>query len=463
MMSGITEGVVEAACLDYLRALGYSTAFGPEIGPGGKVEERARWDDVVLLGRLRAAIERINPELPSSAVDDVVARVLRAESQNALAENCRLHKLLTDGVAVERRADDGLIRHDLVWLIDFENPDNNDWLAVNQLTVIEGGKNRRPDVVIFVNGLPLGLLELKNPGDENATIKGAWNQLQTYRNDIPSIFVGNMLCVASDGLQAICGSFAAGFEHYAPWKTIEGRDLVLDKPQLDVLVRGVFDPTRFLDLVRNFVVFSDEPCGLVKRVAKYHQYWAVNAAVASTIEASGPGGDRRGGVVWHTQGSGKSFEMLCYAAKIMRSAAMGNPTIVVITDRNDLDDQLFGEVFAPARILPEEPKQAGTRAEMRQLLDRVSGGIIFTTIQKFAPEVKGDVHPLLSERRNVVVITDEAHRSQYDFQDGFARHLRDALPNATFLGFTGTPIESRPTDPRSGVWRLCRRLRPERR
>ena len=261
-------------------------------------------------------------------------------------------------------------------------------------------------------------------------------------SDIPSIFTANAVCLASDGLQTVCGSFSAGFEHFAPWKTIDGRDVVQDKPQLEVTIRGLFEPVRFLDVFRNFVVFSDEPSGLVKRLAKYHQYWAVNAAVASTIEASQPGGDRRGGVVWHTQGSGKSFEMLCYAALIMRSAAMGNPTIVVITDRNDLDDQLFGEVFAPARILPEEPKQAATRAEMREFLDRVSGGIIFTTIQKFAPEVKGDVHPLLSERRNVVVITDEAHRSQYDFQDGFARHLRDALPNATYLGFTGTPIES---------------------
>jgi type I restriction enzyme R subunit len=397
----------------------------------------------VLVGRLHDAIARINPSLTSGAVDDVVATVLRAESQNPLAENWRLHRLITEGVSVEHRAKGGEIRHSLAWLVDFTDPLKNDWLAVNQFTVIEkGNKNRRPDIVIMVNGLPLGLLELKNPGDENATLKGAWNQIQTYRHDIPSIFAGNAICIASDGLQAIAGSFSAGFEHYAPWKTIDGREVVSDKPQLEVLMRGIFEPSRFLDLVRSFVVFSDEPAGLVKRVAKYHQYWAVNAAVQSTIEASEPDGDRRGGVVWHTQGSGKSFEMLCYAAKIMRSAEMGNPTIVLITDRNDLDDQLFGEVFAPARILPEEPRQAGTRAEMRQLLNRRSGGIIFTTIQKFAPEVRGDVHPMLTDRKNVVVIADEAHRSQYDFMDGFARHLRDALPNATYLGFTGTPIES---------------------
>ena len=442
MMSGITEGIVEEACLEYLQECGYNTLFGPEIGPGGAAEERTKWDDVVLIERLREAVARINPELNKDAVQAVVAAVLRAESQNPLAENYRVHRMITEGVAVEQRTDDGSIRHTLAWLIDFGDPSNNDWLAVNQFTVIEHSKNRRPDVVIFVNGLPLGLFELKNPGDENTTIKGAWNQLQTYRKDVPSIFTANAVCVASDGLQTVCGSFSAGFEHFAPWKTIDGRDVVQDKPQLEVVVRGLFEPVRLLDVLRNFVVFSDEPSGLVKRLAKYHQYWAVNAAVASTIEASQPGGDRRGGVVWHTQGSGKSFEMLCYAALIMRSAAMGNPTIVVITDRNDLDDQLFGEVFAPARILPEEPKQAATRAEMREFLDRVSGGIIFTTIQKFAPEVKGDVHPVLSERRNVVVITDEAHRSQYDFQDGFARHLRDALPNATYLGFTGTPIES---------------------
>jgi type I restriction enzyme R subunit len=279
-------------------------------------------------------------------------------------------------------------------------------------------------------------------GAEQATVKGAWNQVQTYRNDIPAIFTPNAVCVVSDGLGALMGSFSAGWEHYAPWKTIDGREVVTDKPPLEVLIRGVFEPARFLDLVRNFVVFSDEPSGLVKRVAKYHQYWAVNAAVESTIEASGPDGDRRGGVVWHTQGSGKSIEMLLYAAKVMRSVEMGNPTLVLICDRNDLDDQLFAEVFAPARILPETPKQAGSRAEMRSLLDRRAGGIVFTTIQKFAPDERGDAHPLLSDRRNVVVIADEAHRSQYDFLDGYARHLHDALPNATYLGFTGTPIET---------------------
>jgi type I restriction enzyme R subunit len=441
-VSGLGEDVVEQACLDLLGSVGFSTAYGPDLGPGGDRQERSSWDEVILIGRLRDAVTRINPELPAASVDAVVATVLRAESQNEMAENLRLHRLVTEGVSVEYRAKDGSIRHTLAWLIDFEDPDRNDLLAVNQFTVIQGGKNRRPDVVVFVNGLPLALFELKKPGNENATLKGAFHQVQTYRKDIGAVFVPNALCVLSDGLGALLGSFSAGFEHYAPWKTIDGKDVISDRPQLEVLVRGVFDPARFLDIIKNFIVFSDEPSGLIKRVVKYHQYWAVNAALASTIEASAPNGDRRGGVVWHTQGSGKSFEMLCYAAKAMRVGELSNPTIVLITDRNDLDDQLFGEVFAPARILPELPRQAASRADMRTLLDRGSGGIIFTTLQKFAPDEKGDVHPVLTDRRNVIVIADEAHRSQYDFLDGYARHLRDALPNATYLGFTGTPIEA---------------------
>lgn len=441
-MTGMLEDVVEQACLGYFAALGYHTRFGPELGPEGSQQERDSWAEVLLLQRLRDAVARINPDLSSTAVDGVIAAVKRAESQNVTAENVRVHQLITNGVAVEQRLDDGSIRHTLAWLIDFDDPDNNDWLALNQYTVKEDGKNRRPDVVVFVNGLPLGLIELKNPGDENATIKGAFNQLQTYRNDIPSLFTPNAVCVISDGLSALMGSFSAGFEHYAPWKTIDGREIVMDKPQLEVLIRGVFDKRRFLDILRNFIVFSDEPSGLIKRVAKYHQYWAVNAAIESTIEASSPSGDRRGGVVWHTQGSGKSLEMLFFAAKAMRSQEMTNPTLVFITDRNDLDDQLFAEVFAPARILPEMPKQATSRASMRELLDRGSGGIIFTTLQKFAPDEKGDSHPVLTDRRNVIVVADEAHRSQYDFLDGYARHLRDALPNATYLGFTGTPIDT---------------------
>jgi type I restriction enzyme R subunit len=439
---GITEGIVEEAALEYFRALGYHTLPGPLVAPDGASAERASYDQVVLTGRLREAAGRINPDAGSTMIEEAIKRLLRAESQNALAENYRVHRLLTEGVEVEHRAADGSVRTSLVWLIDWDDPANNDWLVVNQFTIVENNRNRRPDVMVFVNGLPLGLVELKNPGDENATLKGAWNQIQTYRHDIASVFTPNALTVISDGTSASMSSFSAGWEHFAPWKTIDGREVITNRPALEVLIKGVFEPARFLDLVRSFVIFSDEASGLVKRVAKYHQFWAVNTAVESTIEASSPDGDRRGGVVWHTQGSGKSLEMVLYAAKMMRSQAMGNPTLVFITDRNDLDDQLFTEVFAPARILPETPRRADNRAEMRQMLNRSSGGIIFTTIQKFAPEVRGDTHPVLTDRRNVVVVADEAHRSQYGFREGYAKHLRDALPNATYLGFTGTPIES---------------------
>lgn len=450
-MTVLNESTVELATLEYLRQLGYRTAFGPDIAPDTAGAERASYQSVYLYGRLRTAALRINSAVDATLVDDAIKRLERAESQSAVGENLRVHKLLTEGVPVEHRGPDGRVRTTRVWLIDFDHPSNNDWLAVNQFTVIENGKNRRPDVVVFVNGLPLGLFELKNLADEHATLKGAWNQLQTYRTDIPAIFTPNGVTVISDGTSAAMSSFTGAFEHYAPWKTIEGRELVTNLPALEVLTKGVFDQRRFLDILQNFVVFSDESNGLVKRVAKYHQYWAVNAAVESTIEAAGPQGDRRGGVVWHTQGSGKSIEMLLYAAKIMRDARMGNPTLVFITDRNDLDDQLFAEVFAPAEILPETPVQAESRAGLRSLLRRASGGIVFTTMQKFAPEV-GDAHPVLTDRQNVVVVADEAHRSQYGFREtltpegklksGLAKHLRDALPNATYLGFTGTPIES---------------------
>ncbi len=449
-MSVFNESVVEDAALEYLRDLGYSTEFGPNIAPDGPNPERRSFEQIYLYDRLREAGRRLNPDHPD-LVDEAIKRLERAESQNPVAENLRVWKLLIEGVPVEYRDAGGSVRTEPVKLVDFETTANNDWLAVNQFTIVEH-KNRRPDVLVFVNGIPLALLELKNPGDEDATMKGAWNQIQTYRSDIPSIFTPNAVTAISDGLTAAMSSFSGAFEHYAPWKTIDGREVVSNMAALEVLVRGVFDQARFLDLVRNLTVFSDEPDGLVKRVAKYHQYWAVNAAVESTVEAASPEGDRRGGVVWHTQGSGKSIEMLLYAAKIMRDKRMNNPTLVFLTDRNDLDDQLFGEVFAPAKVLPERPVQADSRADLRTLLTRVSGGIIFTTLQKFAPEQSGDTNPVLTERRNVVVVADEAHRSQYGFGDtlsesgklrsGLAKHMRDAVPGATFLGFTGTPIES---------------------
>ena len=449
-MTVFNESVVEDAALEYLRDLGYATEFGPIIAADGSNPERGSFEQTYLYDRLYEAGRRLNPDHPD-LVDEAIKRLGRAESQNPVAENLRVWKLLVEGTPVEYRDDDGNVRTEPVRLLDFEDPTNNDWLAVNQFTVIEH-KNRRPDVVVFVNGIPLGMLELKNPGDEDATMKGAWNQIQTYCTDIPSIFTPNGVTVISDGLTAAMSAFSGAFEHYAPWKTIDGREVVAGLPALEVLVRGVFDQERFLDIIRNFTVFSDEPEGLVKRVAKYHQYWAVNAAIESTVEAAGPDGDRRGGVVWHTQGSGKSIEMLLYAAKVMRDPRMNNPTLVFLTDRNDLDDQLFGEVFAPAEILPERPVQADSRADLRTMLTRASGGIVFTTLQKFAPEQGGDTNPALTDRRNVIVVADEAHRSQYGFSEtlspdgslrsGFAKHMRDALPNATYLGFTGTPIES---------------------
>lgn len=462
MSGAMNENIVELAALEYFRQLGYHTAFGPVLARGEHGEERASFEQVYLFGRLRDAVRRINPGVDWSLLDEAIKRLEQAESQSQIDENARVHQLLTEGVPVEYRDRDGAVRTTRILLIDYDEPTNNDWLAVNQYTIVENRKNRRPDVLVFVNGLPLALLELKNPADEDATLKNAWNQIQTYRHDIPSVFTANAVALISDGTSAAMSPFSGSFEHYAPWKTIEGKEVVTDRPALEVAIKGVFDPARFLDILRNFVVFSEETVTdpktgqktkvLIKRVAKYHQYWAVNAAVDSTVAASGPNGDRRGGVVWHTQGSGKSFEMVFYAAKIMRDPRMSNPTLVFITDRNDLDDQLFGEVFAPARILPERPVQADTRVGLRQLLQRASGGIVFTTLQKFAPGEDNDRNPVLTDRRNVVVVADEAHRSQYGFgakldinghlRAGLAQHLRDALPGATYLGFTGTPIES---------------------
>jgi len=459
-MTIFNESTVEDAALDYLRGLGYSTAFGPNLAPDGSQSERASFEQVYLYDRLREAACRINPE-HLELIDEAIKRLERAESQNEVAENSRVHKLLIHGVPIEYRDASGSVRTAHVKLIDFDNSANNDFLAVTQFTIV-GNKNRRPDVLVFVNGIPLALLELKNLANEHATLKNAWNQVQTYRRDIPGVFVPNAVTVISDGISAAMSSFTGGFEHYAPWKTIDGREVVSGVPALEVLIKGVFEPSRVLDIVKNFIVFSEETVTdkksgqnttvLVKRVAKYHQYWAVNAAIESTVAAAAPDGDRRGGVVWHTQGSGKSIEMLLYAAKIMRDERMSNPTLVFLTDRNDLDDQLFGEVFAPADILPEKPAQADSRADLRTLLRRASGGIIFTTLQKFAPEQGDDNNPVLTERRNVVVVADEAHRSQYGFSEtlsrdgtlkaGLAKHMRDALPGATFLGFTGTPIES---------------------
>jgi type I restriction enzyme R subunit len=443
----VAESGVEEVCLDYFADLGWQVLHGPDIAPDEPKSERSSYRDVLLEGRLRAAIAWLNPQLGPDTTDQVVAAVRRPESLDVMAENWRVHRMLTQGVPTEYRNERGELRHDLAQLVDFEHADRNDFVVVNQMTVEQDDKARRPDVLAFVNGLPLGLIELKVPGQERATLRGAWRQLRTYAAEIPALLAFSAVSVISTGTQARLGALGGRFEHYAPWKTIDGKSLAPPGlPELEVLVRGVFAPATFLDLVHNFAAFTDERAGLVKRVAKYHQFHAVNRAVAATVDAVGRG-DGRAGVVWHTQGSGKSLEMLFYVGKVMRNPAMANPTAVLLTDRNDLDDQLFDEVFAPARSLPETPVQATSREHVRELLgSKASGGIVFSTMQKFGLTKEdrdaGRHFPLLSDRRNVVVIADEAHRTQYDLIDGLARNLRDALPNAAFIGFTGTPTEA---------------------
>ena len=441
MSTGITESVVEDAALAWLKELGYTALNGPNIAPGEPKAERASYSDVVLVGRLRSALARINPDIPSDALDEVIRKITRSDTPNLFENNRRFHQQLTGGVDVEYHADDGRIIHDKAWLIDFSDPGTNDWLAVNQFTVVENNNNRRCDVVIFVNGLPLGVIELKNPGDENATIRGAFNQLQTYKKDIPVLFPYNEILVISDGLEARAGTLTADWERFMPWRTIEGVDLAPKGVlEMEVLIKGIFEKQRFLDLVQNFIVFEVDGSNIAKKMAGYHQFHAVNKAVTSTVRAASPEGDKRVGVVWHTQGSGKSLTMVFYSGKIILHPAMSNPTLVIITDRNDLDDQLFGTFALCQDLLRQTPVQAEDREHLQELLRVASGGMIFTTIQKFLPE-QGQDYPLLSGRRNIVVIADEAHRSQYDFIDGFARHMHDALPNASFIGFTGTPIE----------------------
>jgi len=439
--STLTESTVEDAALEVLEGLGYTILHGPEIAPGELLAERTEYSDIVLAGRLQQALARINPRIPAEAIEEAIRKILSIQAPNLEESNQRFQRFLTDGINVEYRTDDRIVP-DQVQLFDFDDPDNNDWLAVNQFTVIENKNNRRPDVVIFLNGLPLAVFELKNLADENAGIRDAFNQFQTYKQDVPSLFHYNELLIISDGIQARTGTITSGWERFMPWRTIAG-DKIAPKGSLEqeVLIRGIFEKRRFLDLIRNFVVFEDSGKSLVKKVAGYHQFHAVNKAVDCTLEAASPRGNRRVGVVWHTQGSGKSLTMVFYAGKMIQDRRMSNPTLVVLTDRNDLDDQLFGTFSACSDLLRQAPTQAESRDHLQSLLQVSSGGVIFTTIQKFLPENKGEQYPLLSDRRNIVVIADEAHRSQYDFIDGFARHMRDALPNASFIGFTATPLE----------------------
>jgi type I restriction enzyme R subunit len=475
-MNKTSETTLEQTALAWFESLGWQTAFGPDISPDGPACERKDYDQVVLIGRLQIALENINPGIPPDAVGEAVRKITRTESPSLIENNRRFHRMLTDGVDVSY-IQDGREVHDKAWLLDLEDLENNDWLAVNQFTVIEDRKNRRPDIVIFVNGLPLGVIELKNPADEKATIRHAFNQLQTYKSDIPGLFIYNELLVISDGLEARGGTLTSGWDRFMPWRTIDGKEVApRGSVELEVLLKGVFERRRFLDLVLNFVVFDDDGATIAKKAAAYHQFHAVNKAVECTLSACGidadPGmlyarfpehdehnpfevrepqaaygsgtdhfGGRRIGVIWHTQGSGKSLLMAFFAGKIIRHPAMENPTLLMITDRNDLDDQLFGTFSSCRDLLRQTPVQAESREHLKELLQVPSGGVVFTTIQKFLPDEKGRQYPELSTRRNIVVIADEAHRSQYDFIDGFARHMHDALPNASFIGFTGTPIE----------------------
>jgi type I restriction enzyme R subunit len=496
-MTRITESAIEQLAIGRLEALGYRYVYAPDIAPDGDAPERGSYTEVLLIARLRAAIRRLNPGIPPDAQEEALKIIQRIASPDVLANNETFHRLLTEGVNVTYQKD-GHPRGDLVWLMDFKNPDNNEFLVANQFTVIENGHNRRPDILLFVNGIPLVVIELKNAADENATIGSAFRQLETYKALIPGLFTYNGFLVISDGLEARAGSLSAGLSRYMAWKTADGR--VEASPligQLETLIEGMLHPRTLLDLIRHFIVFEkskkeDPKTGIttvttVKKLAAYHQFYAVNRAVESTVRAAGyelqseqpvvdmvqdvspevygvPGvkrqhpGDRKGGVVWHTQGSGKSLSMVFYTGKIV--LALQNPTVLVITDRNDLDDQLFDTFAASRQLLRQEPVQAEDRDHLKDLLKVASGGVIFTTIQKFQPE-EGNVYELLSDRTNIIVIADEAHRTQYGFRAktvdekdaqgnvtgkkivyGFAKYMRDALPNATYLGFTGTPIEN---------------------
>ncbi|MFC3110057.1 type I restriction endonuclease subunit R [Undibacterium arcticum] len=457
----MTEDQLEQETLAWLADVGYTSVYGPEIAIDGNSPERSNYTQVVLVDRLHNAINRLNPLVPSVAREDALQQVLNLDTPVLLAANRQFHRLLINGVPVQYQKD-GETRGDFVRLIDFADIVANEWLAINQFSIKGAKYTRRPDIILFINGLPLVLLELKNPADQNADIWKAFDQIETYKEQIPDVFQYNEVLVISDGTEAMMGSLSSNAERYMAWRTIDG--VTLDPlgqfNELETLVRGVLAPAYLLDFLRFFVLFEDDGT-LVKKIAGYHQFHAVRAATNQVVAASRPGGSQKGGVVWHAQGSGKSITMTCFAARVMREAAMENPTIVVITDRNDLDGQLFGVFSLSQDLLREQPVQAETRQDLRaKLANRPSGGIVFATIQKFMPGEDEDSFPLLSDRHNIVVIADEAHRTQYGFeakfkgdakgyQVGYAQNLRDALPNATFVAFTGTPVSSEDRDTRA--------------
>lgn len=468
-MSIITENDIELYTIEELEKQGFRYVYGPSIAPDGEVPERQAYHDILLVGRLRAAIQKLNPHIPADAQEQALNIVQRIASPDLLNNNETFHKLLIEKVKVPYQQD-GYERSHEVALIDFENPLDNEFLVINQYTVIENNQNKRPDILLFVNGIPLVLIELKNAADENATLRKAYDQIQTYKATIPSLFTYNAICIISDGHECKAGSISAGFSRFMTWKTADGRtEASRFAPQLETLVKGMLHPVTVLDLVRNFVVFEktkkeDAKTGItqietVKKLAAYHQYYAVNKAIESTVKAASANGDRKGGVVWHTQGSGKSLSMVFFTGKLVLS--LNNPTVVVLTDRNDLDDQLFDTFASSKSLLRQEPVQAKDRSHLKELLKVASGGIVFTTIQKFLPDTGKEEYDQLSDRTNIVVIADEAHRTQYGFEAkfvdvkdadtkevigkriayGFAKYMRDALPNATYIGFTGTPVE----------------------
>ncbi|HEV2709889.1 MAG TPA: type I restriction endonuclease subunit R [Edaphobacter sp.] len=464
----IYESDVEEEMLGWFEDLGYEVVAGPELAPDGATPERKNYKQVLLEGRLRDALHRLNPDLPAAAIDDAVDVMRGMGTPGLMGANREFQRRLTTGMQVFWQRD-GETKSDRVRLVDFTDPDKNDWLVVNQFTVIgatiSGSRERRPDAVVFLNGMPVAVFELKNPATENADVWAAYRQLQTYKEEIPELFRTNGLLVASDGVYARMGSLSADEERYMAWRTFDGKekDPLGQFGELETLVRGVFEKEHLLDYLRHFIIFEDDG-GLSKKIAAYHQFHAVRAVVAQVLEASAPGGSGKGGVVWHTQGAGKSLEMTCLAGKLMTHPQMKNPTIVVVTDRNDLDGQLHGTFDMAAEVLGETPVQVDSRTALREHLnDRPSGGIIFTTIQKFVPGEDEDAYPTLTERDNVVVLCDEAHRSQYGMKArikvhkdettsveyGYAKYLRDALPNATFVAFTGTPIASKDKDTRA--------------
>lgn len=461
-MKHITESEIEQIALDILNEeLGYTVLYGPDMADG--MHKEREFGDVVLNKRLRHAIDKLNPGIPAEAREEAFKKVLRTTSVNALDNNEHFHRMLTEGIDVKFGTGDGKSKTDKVWLLDYSRPQNNEFLAVNQLTIVENNVNKRPDIVLFVNGLPLVVIELKNAVDENAGVPDAYNQLQTYKQVIPSLFTYNAFMIASDGWFAKAGTLSSDYNRFMEWKTADGITIIdtETQPEMEPMMLGLLNKTTLLDVLRHFIVYEKTKEKTIKKMAAYHQYYAVNKAIENTVRASAVNhvlsappeqfglanamhqakGDKRAGVVWHTQGSGKSLSMVFYTGKLVLSDEMNNPTIVVLTDRNDLDQQLFETFGSCEQLIRQKPKQAESRDDLKEKLSVASGGVVFTTIQKFMPETAVETYPKLSDRRNILVMADEAHRSQYDFIDGYAKHMRDALPNATFIGFTGTPIE----------------------